>query len=495
MSFQNAYNTLQEFFGDMSKYRFGGYFFDTVSGSLHFDGQTSVLRPKIADLLLALVESAPEVVSKEDLIARVWPDTAVAESGLARNINELRSLLTREPAAIETIPKRGYRFTIPVESGEVRSDTPPEKRKYASRRLVLTAAGVAVLLSSALLLLMARDRSGLGQPSVPVEPAAREIAVRREFQLGYQNWGLWDEQSMQQALVHFRRAGRLDPDLWYGYVGIAESYLGLLLLTGRMDLEWIQWARDGANRAVRLAPKVAVSHTAAADVRLIADWDWDGAEKSLQRALECNAFNYTAYQHRGILRTLQGRFEEARTDLRKARELQPEHSDPQVFSAWVEFCARDFDRAIAVLADLPNNPGKRRQSLRVLTAAYGMKRDFQRARKALANAGLSKMDHLRAQAWLDAREGNIRAAELRLAELRAVCAGDSQLYCDTAIVEAALGQTDKAFASLDQGIKLRHWNVLMLAIDPRLEALHGDPRWQALCERVRNPVRREPGRG
>jgi tetratricopeptide (TPR) repeat protein len=291
---------------------------------------------------------------------------------------------------------------------------------------------------------------------------------------------------MNDALIHFRKAGRLDTDLWYGYVGMAESYVGLLLLTGRTDPEWMQWARDAAGRAVQLAPRVAVVHAAAGDVRLIADWDWNGAERSLETALQCNAFNYTAYQRRGILRTLQGRFEEARQDLRKARELQPEHSDAQVFSAWAEFCARDFDRAITLLDSLPANPGKRRQSLRVLAAAYGMKDDFRQARQALQNAGLPALDELTLRTWLDAREGKSEAARSGLVQLRALCNKEKLRYCDTAIIDAALGDSGSAFASLDQGIEQRHWSMLMVPVDPRLEPLRSDPRWQSICTRIRN---------
>jgi TolB-like protein/Flp pilus assembly protein TadD len=71
------------------------------------------LPPKALDVLLALAEQAGDVVSKDDLIARVWPDTFVEEANLSVNVAALRKVLgTREDgsAFIETIPKRGYRL-------------------------------------------------------------------------------------------------------------------------------------------------------------------------------------------------------------------------------------------------------------------------------------------------------------------------------------------------------------------------------------------------
>lgn len=70
------------------------------------------LTPKEFDTLLALVEAGGNVVSKETLIRRVWPDSYVGDGSLARNISVLRKALGGE--VIETVPRRGYRLTVPV---------------------------------------------------------------------------------------------------------------------------------------------------------------------------------------------------------------------------------------------------------------------------------------------------------------------------------------------------------------------------------------------
>jgi Tol biopolymer transport system component/DNA-binding winged helix-turn-helix (wHTH) protein len=78
------------------------------------DGQIAPLTPKAFDTLVVLVQNNGHVLEKEELLKAVWPDTFVEEATLAQNIFTLRKVLGKEPPYIETIPKRGYRFTANV---------------------------------------------------------------------------------------------------------------------------------------------------------------------------------------------------------------------------------------------------------------------------------------------------------------------------------------------------------------------------------------------
>jgi Tol biopolymer transport system component/DNA-binding winged helix-turn-helix (wHTH) protein len=98
-------------------YEFGPYVMDPRSRILLKDGATVRLTPKAFDTLLVLVEHAPQVVAKEQLLREVWPDIFIEEGSLSHNIHGLRKVLgddSSEPRYIETIPKRGYRFVAPV---------------------------------------------------------------------------------------------------------------------------------------------------------------------------------------------------------------------------------------------------------------------------------------------------------------------------------------------------------------------------------------------
>lgn len=97
-------------------YEFGSFRLNAAERVLLRDGSPVPLAPKVTETLLALVENAGHVVTKDDLMTRLWPDTFVDESNLAQNIFRLRKVLGGESdqAFIETIPRRGYRFSHDV---------------------------------------------------------------------------------------------------------------------------------------------------------------------------------------------------------------------------------------------------------------------------------------------------------------------------------------------------------------------------------------------
>jgi DNA-binding winged helix-turn-helix (wHTH) protein len=102
---------------DPSIIEFGPFSIDERERMLRRDGLAVPLTPKAVDVLLALVERPGRLITKEELVQRVWPDTFVEEANLAYNIFTLRKALgdtADNPEYVETIPKRGYRFKAPV---------------------------------------------------------------------------------------------------------------------------------------------------------------------------------------------------------------------------------------------------------------------------------------------------------------------------------------------------------------------------------------------
>jgi Tol biopolymer transport system component/DNA-binding winged helix-turn-helix (wHTH) protein len=100
-------------------YEFGPFRLDVDERLLMRDGRMTPLPPKVFDTLLVLVENSGRVVSKDELMQSLWPDTFVEESNLTQNISQLRRALgdgAADAQYIETIPKRGYRFVAGVQS-------------------------------------------------------------------------------------------------------------------------------------------------------------------------------------------------------------------------------------------------------------------------------------------------------------------------------------------------------------------------------------------
>jgi DNA-binding winged helix-turn-helix (wHTH) protein len=93
----------------ISGYRFGIFELKMNERRLLVGSQAVALGPRAFDVLVALVERAGGLVTKEELLARVWPDLVVEENNLQVQVSALRKILGQQ--AIATIPGRGYRFT------------------------------------------------------------------------------------------------------------------------------------------------------------------------------------------------------------------------------------------------------------------------------------------------------------------------------------------------------------------------------------------------
>jgi pimeloyl-ACP methyl ester carboxylesterase/DNA-binding winged helix-turn-helix (wHTH) protein len=105
-------------------FEFGPYRLEVGEQRLLHRGQPLPLRAKVFDTLVELVSRAGSLLSKEELIEAVWPDSIVEESNLSHNISALRkALVDGEGPYIETVPKRGYRFVAPVAALEESADT------------------------------------------------------------------------------------------------------------------------------------------------------------------------------------------------------------------------------------------------------------------------------------------------------------------------------------------------------------------------------------
>jgi TolB-like protein/DNA-binding winged helix-turn-helix (wHTH) protein/Tfp pilus assembly protein PilF len=119
---------------DEGSYEFGPFRLDVAQKQL-FAGQEPVaLTPKAFDTLLLLVSHHGRLVSKDELLSAVWPDVVVEEATIAQNVFRLRKVLGEDANGspyIETIPKRGYRFSAGVRVVESAQGTPPRDSPLA----------------------------------------------------------------------------------------------------------------------------------------------------------------------------------------------------------------------------------------------------------------------------------------------------------------------------------------------------------------------------
>src|SRR5215813_12109327 len=126
---------------------FGPYRLDLLERILLRNGEAVPLAPKVFETLVLLVENGGHILEKDELLKKLWPDTFVEESNLAQNIFHLRKALANGAGGkhfIETIPKRGYRFTAEV----TRTDYVPTSSHRHTGRSTLEAEQPAITIKS-----------------------------------------------------------------------------------------------------------------------------------------------------------------------------------------------------------------------------------------------------------------------------------------------------------------------------------------------------------
>src|SRR5262245_18042636 len=137
-------------------YRFGAFQLDTRERRLSRGCDVIPLRLKVFDTLRVLVENAGRLVTKQELLDTVWPETAVEENNLNHNVSVLRKALGERATGqqyIETVPRVGYRFAAPVEAVATNAPPPPSPPSAATKarqeiRYCTTSDGVRLAYAS-----------------------------------------------------------------------------------------------------------------------------------------------------------------------------------------------------------------------------------------------------------------------------------------------------------------------------------------------------------
>lgn len=199
----------------MSQYRFDQFVFDASDGRLQHEasGTALTLRPQVARLLVALLESPNTVIDRDTLCHAIWGEGAVVdfEAGLAAIVRELRQALDQLGGAaglLETVPRRGLRFGARVSAAAAGQGSPQEpgtamQTGKLSRRAVLV---VALVLAMALAWLLARWWMAPSAPTDTASAQAWTLAV-----LPFERFG---EASANEARLELLLADALLGRLW-----------------------------------------------------------------------------------------------------------------------------------------------------------------------------------------------------------------------------------------------------------------------------------------
>jgi DNA-binding winged helix-turn-helix (wHTH) protein/pimeloyl-ACP methyl ester carboxylesterase len=180
-------------------YRFGPFHLDVRERRLSRGGEVIPLRLKVFDTLLVLVENAGRLVTKQELLDTVWPETTVEENNLNHNVSVLRKALGEKATGqqyIETVPRVGYRFAAPVDAAVPRTGASAAATARARQeiRYCTTSDGVR----------LAYATTGSGPPLVK----ASNWLTHLDFEWGSPIWRHWyTALSRHHRLVRYDERG------------------------------------------------------------------------------------------------------------------------------------------------------------------------------------------------------------------------------------------------------------------------------------------------
>jgi DNA-binding winged helix-turn-helix (wHTH) protein/Tfp pilus assembly protein PilF len=457
--------------------RFGGFELDVGTGELRSQGRVERLAPQPTAILSLLVRRPGELVTREEMAQAVWGAETFVDYDQSLNfcIRQLRTALDdrpEDPKYIETLRGRGYRFIAPVEAippveepvAPANGIPPPAAQQPTRRRGVVAAFAVLSLAAiAAVAVLPSAGKNHSRPPRV-------ESRVQDAYLKGRHFWNMRTRESLERARQHFSEAVALDPNFAPAVAGLADS---LMSLAGK-DRPAFQEAAVIADRALTIDPRLAEAHVTRAHARLHM-FDWPGAMTGFQHAIALDPdyvpgrYLYAEYY------ITQGRFEEATAEARRGAALDPVSAIATHVGGVAYFFARRYDEAIREFrkaAELdPVHPYSKMRLIHALVAAG----DTAGAVAEQTGDGVKGWS----DAYVAARIGHMDEAR----EIISGLGPDTDPY-HAALAHLALGDRERTLDLLRQSATMGTYNAIYLGVDPRLQALRGDPRLSAIVEQV-----------
>ncbi len=317
-----------------------------------------------------------------------------------------------------------------------------------------------------------------------VNPEALELYLRGRYALNQRNL-----EGLRTAARYFNQAIGKDPNFALAYSGLADSAT-LMVLFGENGADMAD-AKAAAEKALQFDSTLAEAHTSLAAVKILRDWDWQGAEQEFRQAIELNPNFAQAYHWYGnLLLGPQGRHEEAIAELRRAQELDPLSLIIRADTGYAYFLAGRYDAALQqyqkVLASNPNflpvhfylsqyyrQMGQYdlwlKESVEDNDLAGNTKMGQALERLYAKGGHRAVLEELANPDWADRVEGGSDSASAR---------------CSSAQANALLGRGSAAMHALEACYKLNPDGIIYIKVDPVWAHLRLEPGFQDLLERI-----------
>lgn len=310
-----------------------------------------------------------------------------------------------------------------------------------------------------------------------IDPEAHEA-----YLLGRYHYSKDNEQGWKRAIEYFERAIQIEPNYAAAYAGLSDAWI-FRGLTGTVDFKEVESiTRAAALKAIALDERLVEAHLSLARIKQQYDWDWTGAEREIARALELEPGRLDVHTDLGYLLMHVGRMDDAIREGEIVVQLDPVSSAAHSALGRFLYRAHRFEEALPhLLRAVELEPRGLTPNVRLgdLYVQLGRYEDAIAAYKKAKEVDPNGKNFQAALARVYALMGRHREARRMVRGLKA------NPYI-IAAVYAALGDKDDAFKILEKAVD-EHQLITPIKVEPPLESLRSDPRWQALLLRMNFP--------
>jgi TolB-like protein/Tfp pilus assembly protein PilF len=312
------------------------------------------------------------------------------------------------------------------------------------------------------------------------DPEAYDLYLRGRYLLNKRT-----VDSIQRALALFEQAIAKDPQFALGHAGLADAYIHLGLIGALTAEDAAARAWPEVSRALTIDDQLADGHVSRAILLADFEWNWPAAEVDVQKALALNSNSASAHHWSARHLAETGRFQEAQREVAAAQKLDPLSPMIRVTKAKIFFLARQYEQAIppcqAALELEPNYA----TAFSILGQAHAHLGDRDRSIEAAQKyvdlsqgSGWAKLE----LAYAYAVAGN-RTESDRIVQEVTTRKGEFSPY-DMAAICSAWHDADGALRWLEKAIAQRSVDVISIRVDPRLDNVRSDARFQEVLARM-----------
>jgi TolB-like protein/Tfp pilus assembly protein PilF len=324
--------------------------------------------------------------------------------------------------------------------------------------------------------------------------AAQPTTDTTAYELYHKGRSLWEKRSgdnIPKAITFYEQAIARDPNYALAYAGLADAYVLLPSYTAASQRDAYPKAKAAALKSLQLDPNLAEAHTAVAKIYNFVDIDNKASIREFERAIELKPNDATAHHWLGSGPLVNlGRFDEAITHGKRAVELDPLSQIMNTDYGTIFFYAKKCEESIALLRKALELDPTFGYGNQVLAIAYQAKGDLPHAIAQFEKAKQFSDDPIIAAqlAAAKALAGDKDAARKMLAELNNIARQRDVPAYARALLYLSLDNEQEALHWLEQGFEDGDGgNIGAINVDPLLYRLHGDPRFEALVQKVVRP--------